>query len=418
MAGHDGTLPQIIGISHWRTLSISMARNPLKATLLTAAMLAGPAVVHADTLRGFSAVDRPYLVGADKVCTPLLVANAVATGTPQCRTLPVDQVAKLDFGPGTVESGGNGKLKATIAGAKLTVSEGDALLVTWQANDPLGKVVAIERSKFSDRIAVTYTARRLGREMTDVVGFDLIKSSKPVGPVGPVVGQDPTTPPEPAAVASLSDASQKVVTFARTLSGKRAIKAWLIVLSDEPNFAEARFGVAKAFAQTKDNNNAIINLEQLRKSPAPDAIEWLVAARFDSAFAKLRGDAKFRLAVGLDTTISHIAPGPYERVMGFGGSWEQTGTSCDTPTVSLKLTQDRKFNLTVRSACEGMVSNSKYKGTWQTTTGSKPAVRLTLPNKDRAAEVITCEFVAKGEEEALQCPLDEDLILTVLPVRR
>ncbi len=392
-----------------------MARNPLKATWLAVVVLAGSTLAQADTLRGFSAVDRPYLVGADKVCTPLPVANAIANGTPQCRTLPVDQLAKLDFGPGTVESGGSAKIKAVISGTKLTVSEGDAVLVTWQANDPLGKVVAVERSKFGDRIAVTYTVRRLGRDMTDVVGFDLIKAGKPLVPT---VTPPPVAPTVAPTVAPLADASQKLVTFARTRTGKQAIKAWLIVLSAEPDFAEARFGAAKAFAQTKDNANAILNLEQLRKSQAPDAVEWLVAARFDAAFAKLRADAKFRMAVGLDTSISHIAPSPYERVMGFGGAWEQTGTSCDTPTVSLKLTQDRKFNLTVRSACEGMVSNSKYKGTWQLTTGAKPALQLTLPNKDRAAEVIACAFVAKGEEEALQCPLDEDLILTVLPVRR
>ena len=104
--------------------------------------------------------------------------------------------------------------------------------------------------------------------------------------------------------------------------------------------------------------------------------------------------------------------------MGFGGAWEQTGTSCDTPTVALKLTQDRNFQLSVRSACEGMVSNSKYKGTWQVTEGGTSALRLILPNKGRDTEIIACDFVIKGDEEAMQCPLDDELVLTILPVRR
>ena len=398
-----------------------MAGIPVKATI-AASLLVGVLVTavpqaQAENLRGFSAVDRPYLVGADRVCTPLLVTAASATGSPQCRTLPADQVAKLSFGPGIVETGSSAKFNASIRGATLTVRESDAMIVTWTANDVLGKVVAVERSKFGDRIAVTYTVRRLGREVTDIVVFDLQKSNAATPgpgvtnptPTGPVVAIAPTEPK-----IEVSASVQKLLTFARTRNGKAAIKAWLIVLTAAPTLAEARFGAAKALAQTKNLAEAVEHLEQLQKSTANDAVEWLVMARFDSAFAKLRGDAKFRTAVGLDRK----APTPYERVMGFGGAWEQTGTSCDTPTVALKLTQDRNFNLSVRSACEGMVSNSKYKGTWHVISGSKPALRLTLPNKGKDAEIINCEFVAKGDEEAMQCPLDEDLVLTVLPVRR
>ncbi|MBP9088066.1 MAG: hypothetical protein KBG15_18235 [Kofleriaceae bacterium] len=407
-----------------------MAGIRVKATIAASLLLAtfglGLRQAQAENLRGFSAVDRPYLVGADRVCTPLLVTATTATGSPQCRTLPADLVAKLSFGPGIVETGPNAKFKANINGATLTVRESDATLVTWTANDVLGKVVAVERSKFGDRIAVTYTMRSLGREVTDIVVFDLQKSgstgprtgpgSEPgdpngskTNPTGPIVAIAPTEPK-----LELPVSVQKIVTYTRTRNGKAAVKGWLIVLSAAPNLAEARFGAAKALAQTKNLADAVYHLEQLQKSTANDAVEWLVAARFDSAFAKLRGDAKFRAAVGLDRKAAM----PYERVMGFGGAWEQTGTSCDTPTVALKLTQERNFNLSVRSACEGMVSNSKYKGTWQVTGGSKPVVRLVLPNKGRDAEIITCEFVAKGDEEALQCPLDEDLVLTVLPVRR
>ena len=398
-----------------------MAGIPVKATIAASLLLAvlGTEVpqAQAENLRGFSAVDRPYLVGADRVCTPLLVTAASATGSPQCRTLPADQVAKLSFGPGIVESGSGAKFTASIRGATLTLRESDATVVTWMASDVLGKVVAVERSKFGDRIAVTYTVRRLGREVTDIVVFDLQKSNAATPgpsvtnppPSGPVVAITPTEPK-----IEVSASVQKLLTFARTRNGKAAIKAWLIVLSAAPTLAEARFGAAKALAQTKNLADAVEHLAQLQKSTANDAVEWLVVARFDNAFAKLRGDVKFRAAVGLDRK----ATTPYERVMGFGGAWEQTGTSCDTPTVALKLTQDRTFNLSVRSACEGMVSNSKYKGTWHVTSGSKPALRLTLPNNGKDAENISCEFVAKGDEEAMQCPLDEDLVLTVLPVRR
>src|SRR5206468_6772547 len=107
--------------------------------------------------------------------------------------------------------------------------------------------------------------------------------------------------------------------------------------------------------------DAIAALERLATSSKADAIEWRVEARFDKAFAGLRADPKFRAAVGLD----HKASTPYERFMGFGGQWEQTGTSCDKPEVRLVAQRDRTVRLRIKTVCEGQVFDTPFKGTWR-----------------------------------------------------
>jgi len=77
------------------------------------------------------------------------------------------------------------------------------------------------------------------------------------------------------------------------------------------------------------------------------------------AFAPIRADAKYRAAVGLDRP----AATGYERVMGFGGQWEQTGTSCDTPEIRLVLKRDRSVKLNVKSSCNGQVYDIPFRGT-------------------------------------------------------
>src|SRR5204862_88607 len=79
-------------------------------------------------------------------------------------------------------------------------------------------------------------------------------------------------------------------------------------------------------------------------------------------------------AVGLDKKgTSH-----YERVMGFGGQWEQTGTSCDKAEVRLTLNRDRTFRLKVKTSCQGSVFESPFKGQWRL---DPSGVILILPNK-------------------------------------
>ena len=104
--------------------------------------------------------------------------------------------------------------------------------------------------------------------------------------------------------------------------------------------------------------------------------------------------------------------------MGFGGQWEQTGTSCDKPEVHFVATRDRKFRLRVKTTCEGAVYNTPFQGTWRL---EGPRVVLQLPTRGRAATVADeagCVFEVVGDEDALRCSLGHDIEFVVLPTRR
>jgi hypothetical protein len=104
--------------------------------------------------------------------------------------------------------------------------------------------------------------------------------------------------------------------------------------------------------------------------------------------------------------------------MGFGGQWEQTGTSCDKPEVHFVAQRDRAFRLRVKTACEGQVFDTPFKGTWRI---DGDHVVLTLPTRGHAASAkdeASCKFELAGDENALRCTLGKDLEFVVLPTRR
>lgn len=372
----------------------------------------------ADTFGGFSGVDAPYLVNRDRVCTPLEVKDGKAAGVPTCeRDVAADAVAHLSIKAPTAQRGPKATFAATASGRTLTVTRkasGDPV-VTWSSIDPIGKVVDVYASQYEDRVAVAYTVRRLGRETTEVVGFVLVKTTgrdtpittKPDAPPAPAVAP-PTTPPP-------SDPKlDKAVASARKASRAKAIAAWQAVLAIDPQHSEAQYRIAASRATSKQTAPAIEALEALAKSTRADAIEWLVEARFDKAFAALRANPKFRAAVGLDRAPQT----PYEKLMGFGGQWEQTGTSCETPEVRLVMQRDRSFKLRVKSVCRGHEMSMPFKGTWQVTGNG---LTLTLPTKGKqtsAKDQAPCVFERQRDEDALRCTLDEDLEFVVLPTRR
>lgn len=404
-----------------------MRRAPLLSSMILAATplaLAGAAA--ADPFGGFSSIDRSYLVNQDKVCAPLAVTAQVATGLPKCEKAAADRLAQLGFKPGTEQRGPKATFAATASARQLVVTRtAGGEVVRWEAMDPIGKVVEVY-ADHEDRVAVVYQVRRLGRDMIDVVAFELrgaqaAGAATPTSPTGPTRPDgkpaDPTKSPTGSTVPTGPTAAPedlavtKAVAAARKAKGKAASAAWQKVLDASPQHAEALFRRAALALAAKDKAAALAALAALASSSQPDAVEWRVAARFDAAFASLRADADFRRAVGLDRPASS----PYEKAMGTGGVWEQSGTSCDAPTVAMTFTRDRKFRLTVKSVCEGMVSNAKFAGTWRV---DGAGLALALPNRDTADEIVSCRFEAAGDEEALRCPLDEDLQIRVLPARR
>jgi hypothetical protein len=368
--------------------------------VLVATLIATPAV--ADTFGGFSGVDKPYLVNQDRVCAPLQVLSGAASGAPKCEKAATDAIAQLSIKPPIEQSGDKASFTASAQGKALTVSsKSGGTVVTWSAPDPIGKIVAVYASQYEDRVAVAYTVRRLGKEVTDVVAFELAKVAQVTNVAPPPV--TPTTTDDPKVTAAL-DAARKAKTTA----------AWQKVLAIDPAHAEALYRIAVLEMGAKHKDAALAKIGELAQSTRGDAIEWLVEARFDTAFAGLRAESKFRAAVGLDRK----AQTAYEHAMGFGGQWEQTGTSCDKPEVRLDMMRDRSFKLRVKTVCEGQVFDTPFKGTWRI-DGDR--IVLSVPTKSQkvtAKDEAPCKFERAGDEDALRCQLGHDLEFVVLPTRR
>jgi hypothetical protein len=369
--------------------------------------IASPAA--ADTFGGFSGVDRPYLVNQDRVCKPLEVTAGAAHGAPTCETAKADVVARLSVKEGVAQRGSKAVFAASVSGQTLTVTrkaEGDAV-VTWDAPDPIGKVVDVFASQYEDRIAVTFTVRRAGRELVDVVAFDLQKGGAAVKPPDPT----PTNPTNPTNPAPVED--PKLTEAVKAAHATPSTAKWNAVLAIDKDHSEAIYKLAALAAAAKKPAEALDLLGGLAKSSRDEAAEWLVEARFDPAFAGLRGDAKFRDFVGFDRK----ARSTYEKMMGFGGQWEQNGTSCDTPEVHVTAGRDRSVKIRVKSACQGAAFDTTFKGTWKI-DGNR--ILVVLPNHGKATEKdeAPCSFDAHGDEDALHCRLGHDIEFVALPTRR
>jgi len=381
-------------------------RAALAAALLAAA--AGP--VAADTFGGFSGVDRPYLVNSDKVCAPLVVVAGAATGSPRCDKAAADVVAKLSIKSPIPQSGAKASFAATASGRTLTVTRktGEPAVV-WQTTDPISKVVEVYASQYEDRVAVAYNVRRLGKEVTDVVAFDLGKPSVATPPPDPS-----TSTPTPTPTAVEDPRVGKALAAARKAAKGKALAAWQAVLAVDKANPEALYRIAGLQLARKQPADALSTLGLLAASGNADAIEWQIEARFDPAFAALRADPAFRAKVGLD----HKGTTAYERLMGLGGQWEQTGTSCDKPEVRLAATRDRVIRIRVKSACDGQKFDLPFKGTWRL---DGDHVVITLPTRGKqvsAEDEAGCRFEVAGDEDALRCSLGRDIDFVVLPTRR
>jgi hypothetical protein len=372
--------------------------------------LAGTA--SADTFGGFSSIDAPYLVNQDRVCVPLEVVGGKAAGAPKCEKAATDDIAHLTVKPGLVQSGAKAMFAATASGRTLTVTKDGGAAVVWAAADPIGKIVEVYASQYDDRVAVAYTTRQLGNEVTSIVAFVIVKTTgKEVGGPSTVA---PVTPPPTTTAPKQDPAVTKAIDAAHKATNAKALAAWQAVEALDADNSEARYRIAAIHAAGKQD--PIVDLQALAKSSRGDAIEWLVEARFDSAFGHLRADPKFRAAVGLDKPSATA----YERLMGFGGQWEQTGTSCDAPEIRLVVKRDRSVKLNVKSSCNGQVFDVPFSGTWRlddvdhVTLILPPTKHAAASNKDEAP----CSFKKHGEEDALRCSVGKDLEFEVLPTRR
>jgi hypothetical protein len=402
----------IAPLSRWAAVAVAVA--------------ATTAAARADSFGGIAANEKRYLVGAARICEPLTVTAGVARGLPSCAAAPADQVAALATRLPSAERGSKARLTATAKGRVVTVTApGGAVVVTWQSPDPVASIVDLWLSPTERIIAVEYVVRRGGRELADVVAFDrgYRRGASPTDPpptdppptdpppTDPPPTAPPPTDPPPTDPNRVSPDLARVVAAARKAKGKTALKGWQIVLSIDADHPEAHYRLAALAATGKRAADAIAALERLAASKRPDAVEWLVEARFDRAFAKLVSDPRFRAAVRLDLPPATV----YERLMGLGGAWEQGLMPCDRPEIKLTLKRDRSLALVVRTACQGMRDKVSFRGTWApTATG----LELRLPALDGGHDAAPCRLARDGDEDALTCAVDADLTFTALPSRR
>jgi hypothetical protein len=90
---------------------------------LALVLVAGTA--SADTLGGFSGVDKPYLVNQDRVCMPLPVVDGKASGMPSCEKKDADVIATLRVKPGTEQKGTKASFQAAVSEKTITITRTD-----------------------------------------------------------------------------------------------------------------------------------------------------------------------------------------------------------------------------------------------------------------------------------------------------
>lgn len=375
-------------------------------------------MVTADSFGGIAGNETAYLVGRDKLCRPLVVSAAKAAGSPTCAAASTEEIAALSIKSPPQQRGSKATHSAVARGTTIAVHDRDgAELVTWAGPDPVGAIVGLWTSTYGRLIVVEFTVRRMGREVHDLVGFDLGVGGARPAVASPPAAVAPTPPvlPAPAApdpVPVPSDPElQRRIAKARKARGQAAIAAWSRVLERKPGHGEARYRLAVAHARARRRAEAIAELAELAASPAPDAREWSIEARFDQAFAALVAEPAFRAAVGFDRPPQ----GAYERLMGLGGGWEQALTPCERPEITLRFARARTFALELKSACQGQRDRLRLRGTWAV---SGEGVELRLAGADQHDEVAPCEFFPAGDEDVLRCQVDEDLSFEGRPVRR
>ncbi len=373
------------------------------------------ATAEAGAFGGFSRDGKSYLDGADRICQP------VAKGQPTCRKAGKDEVTRLGFRMGTVQRGQAATVLAEASGTSIKVKDArtKATLVAWSAVDPVSRVTAVYLADGAGLVAVEVEARVSGRTVTQTVVFTLPAKSTSDAAAKPQKGTAPAPPPAaPLTPASTKAVAAAVKDGAAQLKKKKWTKAeaaYRKALATAGDHAAARFGLAAALAQEKRKADAVAELALLARSPLADAPEWLVEARTSAHFAALREDPDFRRTVGIDRDPDRDRSA-YERLVGQGGSWEQTGTACQTPTVALKLDRKtKKFVLTIRVRCQGDDDTTKLTGTWMASGQSELA--LTFPNAGGPDEKLVCKLAESSGEDALGCKL-EDIVMDLRVVRR
>lgn len=392
------------------------------ALALGAVTAAGPAL--ADSFGGFSADETRYLVGRDTVCKPLAPGDE---GAPSCGSIDTRGRAEARFSkPAALR--GRGAYSASASGTTLRVlgSSGKAVR-TWSTLGVIKRVENVYLSPRGKMLAVEYQVREMGRSAVQVVGFELPRAGK--GPVTSRSGSASGTAGQRATGASgklVVGRKPRPAKLARALKiGKRhlarqrwgaARKHYQDLAARHPDDPAVLYGIAASYAGPGKLREAVAALEKLGALDHPEVPIYMVDARGDRAFKRLRRDGSFRRAIGLDP--GGRQPSAYERAVGLGGRWEQPGSPCAEPKVDLALStgKTQSFRLVIASRCQGGRDRTRLSGTW--TAQGKDDLNLIFPNPGADDEVLACELSACQGVDCLTCGAGTDMEFALKATRR
>lgn len=387
-------------------------------------LLAVPQVAEAGLFGGF-ATDGSYRRGDEQVCKPVRQQQDARS----CVTPDATVLRTMNFAKGIAQTGANKKVTITKTSTRLELRLVDAAsaLFVWESGQVLGDVGRVFLDSSERWVAVEFTTRFGGRRVEDLV----------VMPLGDSLGRASTTEPAksietPAANAAPTaddvDADSKAITsllrsgakWAKRRKHKKAIADFQNILKERADHPEALYRLALSMFLSKDTPGAIKTLQRLVGSSHKDTARWRVEARYDKAFKKLRSNTEFRHAVGIDRAPGEAVSG-YERLVAFGGKWEQDATPCDEPRISLELQRSvkRRFDLVFRSKCRGQVETTRLDGSWLTKGGNE--LHLHFPNQGSKDDDLVCRLercTDDSGEDCLRCQPEPDLEFLLRVIRR
>lgn len=407
--------------SHSATLGSVGRRSTLLVVGLL--LLTAPRMAEASLFGGF-AKDGQYRRGTDQLCQ----AVTQTLGSPTCATRNLRELAQKTFDMGSEQTGAGNQIEVKKSGSRLKVlsADGGEVLATWDSGDVIEALAAIRMDKSGRWVAIEYTTRFGGRSVDDLVVLTL---RRPAG-TSPAPAPAPESKPPAAKSKTPAPKSKTPPAFVKALKTgikwsarrkhKKAIVAFRQALRIVPEHPEALYRLSRSLFSTKDRPAALMTLQRIPRSKHPEATRWRVEARFDRVFKPLRGDAVFRLAVGIDRKPDDPVT-TYERLVGLGGHWEQELLACEEPRVNLNLRRNDKsrFDLIIRSNCQGYRETTRLDGRWA--AGPKGALRLHFPNTDTDDEDLVCrlELCTDGSgEDCLRCQPEPDIEFLLRVVRR
>ena len=380
------------------------------------AFAANTGVAEAELFGGF-ANGGSYRRGTDQLCQPVASKLAVT----QCHKKTVAELAALDLDKGQVQAGTERLVSAKKKGTSIELHSEKGSIAVWDSGQILGDIGAVHLDKSHRWVAVEFKSRFGGRQVDDLVVMTLAKPLQGAATTipGPVL---PSKVAAPSAEdpAEFSKRMQQGLKWAKRRKHKKAISSFQAALTVVPEHPEALYRLARSHMASKDSRGAIAALARIVLSSHSAVARWRVEARFDIVFKSLRGDTDFRRAVGIERAAGDKAT-LYERLIAFGGGWEQESIACEQPMVSLNLQRNRKrrFDLIIRSKCQGSTETTRLDGSWRAKEPNR--VGLTFPNTASVDEDLLCSLELCADdsgEDCLRCQLGEDLEFLLRVVRR